>query len=82
MEYIFEHHIPPDKWFVKQHVKRYIPTMLARVKNELGSKNAMKCNPMEIFNLLVTEQFLAILTERIYRNCAKSKLKGLSSAKV
>ena len=81
MEYIFEHHAP-DKWFMKQHVKRYIPTMLAGVKNEIGGKNPMKCNPMEIFNLLVTEQSLAISTERINRNCAKNKLKGLSSARV
>ena len=56
--------------------------MLARVKNELGGKNLMKCNPMKIFDLLITERFLAIFTERINGNCAKNKLKGLSSTKV
>ena len=81
MEYIFEHHAP-DKCFMEQHVKRYIPKMLARVKNDTGGKNPMKCKPMEIFNLIVTERFLAIFTERINRNCAKNKLIGLSSAKV
>ena len=79
LNHIFEHH-GPDKWFMSNFVKKQLPTILERTKQDANIASFEAFTPAQAFSLFVTDSFLGMLTSRVNSYLHKRREKKLTSA--